>query len=146
MKSEDNWVSFPVESETGTRHIATVRTGLEKYLSCGKYICRIDVALEYAASADGMPIEDEAGVIDACTEAFKSATTKDPAALLIYLTTGEGRRVWTFQTRSLHIFRNIFNRALEPFEVIPFEITAAEDPEMEEYRFFLEAAESLREE
>ena len=53
--------------------------------------------------------------------------------MLTGIYTGDGRRDWVFYTVSLHIFRNIFNRALEPLDLMPLVIEAQEDPDWEEY-------------
>ena len=80
-----------------------------------------------------MPEEQEAAQMEEATDRFEAELAKDKAAVLTGIYTGDGRRDWVFYTVSLHIFRNIFNRALEPLDLMPLVIEAQEDPDWEEY-------------
>lgn len=129
----DSFWTYPAETESGKTLIVTGRDGIDKYRESGKYPYRLTVSWDYEALPDGMPAESEALLMEQVTDAFLAETKRDHAAVLTGIYTGDGRRDWIFYTRSLHIFRNILNRALEPLPLLPLSIDAAEDPEWSEY-------------
>lgn len=134
MKIPDEWWSCPTQGEHGKLIIVTGRDGVQPAIDKGKHKYRVVVTLKYEATPDGMPTDAAAEQLDAATEALKSATLKDDAAILTGIYTGEGVREWVFYTVSLHIFGNILNRALADLPLLPLEIEAFEDPTWEEYR------------
>lgn len=131
---KDIFWTYPAEAENGNTLIITGRDGIESLINSGKYIYRVDVSLSYSALPDGMPAPDAAADLEKITDALLAETGKDPAAVITGIYTGDGRRDWIFYTRSLYIFRNIFNRALESLPAFLFEMAATEDPGWEEYR------------
>lgn len=132
-KISDEFWSCPAESESGKTIIVTGRDNVEKARESGKYIYRVTVIWKYEGKPDGMPKESDAEMMEKATDGFLAVTKKDSAAILTGIYTGDGERDWVFYTRSLHIFQNILNRALEPLPLLPIEVEAAEDPLWEEY-------------
>ena len=55
-------------------------------------------------------------------------------AILTGIYTGAGERNWVFYVRSLHIFQRKINEILAPFDQLPLEFYAEEDPAWDEYR------------
>jgi hypothetical protein len=133
MKLKDKFWTYPAEAENGRRLIITGRDVPADIISAGKHIFRLTVSWDYTPLPDGMPDEEDARLMEQATDALLDETRRDPAAILTGIYTGDGRRDWIFYTRSLHIFRNILNRALAPLPPLPLSIEAAEDPEWEEY-------------
>ena len=129
----DSFWTYPAETESGKTLIVTGRDGVDKYRDSGKYPYRLTVSWDYDALPDGMPVETDAHLMEQATDALLSETKRDPAAILTGIYTGDGRRDWIFYTRSLHIFRNILNRALETLPLLPLKIDATEDPDWTEY-------------
>lgn len=125
--------TYPAETESGKTLIVTGRDDIESFRKSGKYPFRLNVYWDYSPLPDGMPGEYEARLMEEATECFLKETKKDPAAVLTGIYTGDGRRDWVFYTRSLHIFRNILNRALADLPQLPIGIDACEDPDWEEY-------------
>ena len=125
--------TYPAESESGRTIMVTGRDGVDRQRLSGKYRYRVNVYWGYHALPDGMPEEQEAAQMEEATDRFEAELAKDKAAVLTGIYTGDGRRDWVFYTVSLHIFRNIFNRALEPLDLMPLVIEAQEDPDWEEY-------------
>ena len=125
--------TYPAESESGRTIMVTGRDGVDRQRLSGKYRYRVNVYWDHHALPDGMPEEQEAAQMEEATDRFEAELAKDKAAVLTGIYTGDGRRDWVFYTVSLHIFRNIFNRALEPLDLMPLVIEAQEDPDWEEY-------------
>ncbi|MDE5843302.1 MAG: DUF695 domain-containing protein [Muribaculaceae bacterium] len=131
--SEIFW-TYPAESESGKTIIITGRDKIDEFRLSGKYPYRINITWDYAARPDGMPAsEEEAKLMEAANDLLLAETQRDPAAILTGIYTGDGRRDWVLYTRSLHIFRNILNRAFASLPDLPIKIDATEDPDWEEY-------------
>ena len=139
MKYTDKWWSYPAEAENGRTIIVTGRDQVEAWRETGKYIYRIDVVWEYDAKEDGMPVDEDARRMEEATDALLDSFKHDPVAVLTGIYTGDGKREWIFYTRSLPIFRKVFNRALEPLDQMPLAIDAEEDSEWGEYTEMREA-------
>ncbi|MDE6272085.1 MAG: DUF695 domain-containing protein [Muribaculaceae bacterium] len=131
--------TYPAETESGKTLIITGRDDIDSFRQSGKYIFRLNVYWDYDPLPDGMPHEEAARLMEEATERFLTETKKDTAAILTGIYTGDGRRDWVFYTRSLHIFRNILNRALADLPQLPIAVDACEDPEWEEYSQMREA-------
>lgn len=131
--AEAQFWTYPAEAESGKTLIITGRDDIDSYRESGKYIYRLTVSWDYDALPDGMPADADAALMEQATEALLAETARDKAAVLTGIYTGDGTRDWVFYARSLHIFRNILNRALEPLPTLPLRIDAAEDPDWEEY-------------
>lgn len=131
--SEIFW-TYPAETESGKTLIVTGRDDIDSFRLSGKYPYRINIAWDYEAAPDGMPAsEEEASLMEKANDALLAETQRDPAAIVTGIYTGDGRRDWVIYTRSLHIFRNILNRALADLPDLPLQIDATEDPDWEEY-------------
>lgn len=133
MKQSEKFWTYPAETESGKKIIITGRDDVDSFRTSGKYPFRLDVSWDYTPLPDGMPSDSDARLMEEITECLLSETRKDPAAILTGIYTGDGRRDWIFYTRSLYIFRNILNRALQSLPTLPLNIEAAEDPDWEEY-------------
>lgn len=136
---KDIFWTYPAEAENGLTIIVTGRDSIDKFRDSGKYTYRVNVSLPYAPLPDGMPEEDDAERIGEITDSLLKETNNDHAAILTGIYTGDGRRDWVFYTKSLFIFRNIFNRALKDLPEFTFEISAEEDPDWQEYQEMKEA-------
>ncbi|MBD5369864.1 MAG: DUF695 domain-containing protein [Bacteroides sp.] len=130
---EDKFWTYPAETPEGLPLIVTGRDDTDSFRESGKYVYRITVSMPYAPLPDGLPADTDAPLLEQATDAFLAETHRDKAAVLTGIYTGDSRRDWIFYTRSLHIFRNILNRALAPLPLLPLEISAEEDPAWEEY-------------
>lgn len=131
---KDIFWTYPAEAENGLTIIVTGRDAIDKFRDSGKYIYRVNVSLPYTPLPDGMPEEAAAERLGEITDALLEETEKDKAAIVTGIYTGDGRRDWVLYTKSLFIFRNIFNRALADMPEFPFEISAEEDPDWQEYQ------------
>ena len=131
--AEQKFWTYPAEAESGKTLIITGRDGIDKFRESGNYIYRLTVSWDYTPLPDGMPSDADAALMEQATDALLAETKRDTAAVLTGIYTGDGRRDWIFYTRSLHIFRNILNRALASLPPLPLAIDAAEDPLWEEY-------------
>lgn len=129
----DKWWSYPAEGDNGKTVIVSGRDNIDKFRDSGKYNYRINVSWKYNSLPDGLPEEGDAELMEQATDALQSALSKDKVAVMTGIYTGDGRRDWVFYTKNLHIFSNVFNRALEPLDTMPLEIEAEEDAAWEEY-------------
>ena len=136
--SEIFW-TYPAETESGKTLIITGRDDVDSFRASGKYPFRLNVWWDYDPLTDGMPQRSDAELMEKATDRFLEETKKDTAAILTGIYTGDGRRDWVFYARSLHIFRNILNRALADLPLLPIAIDATEDPDWEEYLEMREA-------
>lgn len=132
-KSEEEYWTYPAETEDGLTLIITGRDGIDNIRTAGHHRYRVEVAWDYEALPDGLPDEPDAELLEDVTEALRAETASDPAAVLTGIYTGGGRREWVFYTRSLHIFNKILNRALCSLPQMPLRIEAYDDPLWEEY-------------
>jgi len=133
MKYTDKWWSYPAESESGRTVIVTGRDCIDEYRESGRYVYRINVSWNYDSLPDGMPADDDAGLMEEVTDALLNAFKKDRVAVVTGIYTGDGRRDWVMYTKNLKIFSIVFNKALEELPVVPVVIEAEEDAEWEEY-------------
>ena len=134
MKLTEDFWTYPAETESGNTLIVTGRDNIDSVRESGKYPYRVTVSWDYTPLPDGFPDKETATLMEQADEALRNETRKDHAAVITGIYTGDGRRDWVFYTRSLHIFRNILNRALADLPLLPLSIEAVEDPEWEEYR------------
>ena len=134
MKLTEDFWTYPAETESGKTLIVTGRDNIDSVRESGKYPYRVTVSWDYTPLPDGFPDKETATLMEQADEALRYETRKDQAAVITGIYTGDGRRDWVFYTRSLHIFRNILNRALADLPLLPLSIEAVEDPEWEEYR------------
>lgn len=115
--------------------IVTGRDYMDDVIASGKYPYLICVSWSYNSLPDGMPDDMDAELMGRVNDALQAKFSKDKAAYMVAIFTGEGKRDWLFYTKSLPIFNKIFNAALADIEeTVPFEIEAREDAEWEEYK------------
>lgn len=128
-----NYWTYPAEADNGKTILLTGRDGIDKYRLSGRYPFRVDVTWDYDSRSDGMPHDEDARMMEAATDAFEKATSKDKGAVLTGIYTGDGKREWIFYTKNLQLFQGLFNRALESLDTMPLLIEAFSDPEWTEY-------------
>lgn len=106
-----------------------IRDEMPKALAEGKYPIRVDMSWHYEGDASGMPTEEVTERMSELEEALIPALEKNNLALLAYLLTGEGKRLWCFYTRNLPAFQETLNDALADLPLLPLEFYAEEDKE-----------------
>ena len=132
---EERWWSAPLTGEGGKTVIVTGRDYMDDIIASGKYPYLICVSWSYNSLPDGMPDDIDAELMGRVNDALQAKFSKDKAAYMVAIFTGEGKRDWLFYTKSLPIFNKIFNAALADIEeTVPFEIEAREDAEWDEYK------------
>lgn len=137
-----DWWTAPAESENGNLIMVTGRRDVDFFRNNPKFHTRMEATWNYAeADASGMPTETEAKKMDCVDNALRETFAKDPIAVLTGIYTGDGQRNWVFYTLSLNIFCRKFNEALADFEQFPITLSAADDPDWEEYAEMREATE-----
>lgn len=129
----DSWWTSPLEDDNGNLIMVTGRKDIEKFRSNPRYNIRINITLPYEATANGMPTEKEAEVLDDVLERMQAELKSDPVAVLTGIYTGAGKREMVFYATSTFIFNKKLNAALATLPLLPLEITAENDPNWEEY-------------
>ena len=66
-------------------------------------------------------------------DALINAFSKEQAAILTGIYTGDSERNWIFYVRNIPKFQQILNDALKEFDVLPLKLYAEKDPNWEEY-------------
>lgn len=131
----ERWWSAPMEGDSGKTVIVTGRDYLDSVIESARYPYLIRVAWRYNALSDGFPDKIDEELMGRVSDALESTFSKDKAAYLVAIFTGDGQRDWLFYTKSLPLFNKIFNKALADIEeTVPFEIEAREDAGWSEYR------------
>lgn len=134
LKISDDWWTAPAEGETGNLILVTGRRGMEPVKATGLYRYRIEVTWRYEGDEKALPRYADSKLMEEVTDALIASFDRDPVAVLTGIYTGDGQRNWVFYTRSLHIFKRKFNETLAPFDEMPLEFVAEEDPDWEEYQ------------
>ena len=134
LKISDDWWTAPVESENGKLLLVTGRRAMDNVIAAGVYRYCVEVTWKYQGDDKGLPNFQDSSMMEKVTDALNECFDRDPVAILTGIYTGDGQRNWVFYTRSLHIFQRKFNEALAPFDALPLEFDASEDPGWEEYR------------
>lgn len=116
----------------------TGREELSDFVKSGKFKERVEITWSYPADEKGMPDEETANRMEEVELALRKRMEKDKLAILTGVYTGGGEKVWVFYTRTVRVFGEYLNEALEPFELLPIEIYSEVDPEWEEYLDMLE--------
>lgn len=128
------WWTVPCEAEKSNRAIfVTGRLDVDKFKSNPRFKIRINITLPYAGTQTGLPDTATAQTLKDITDRLVTVFTKDPIAILTGIYTGDDRRDWVFYTASIHIFQRKFNEALDDLPALPFDITADDDPDWDEY-------------
>ena len=134
LKIGNRWWTAPAEAANGNLILVTGRYDLWNVQADGHYIYRVDITWPYEGDKGGMPGNDVAALMDEVDNALRDTFDRDPVAVLCGIYTGDGERNWVLYTRSLHIFRRKINEALAPFDTLPLQFHAEEDPDWNEYR------------
>ncbi len=134
MRLSDVW--FTALSENDQHQIITVygRDELDAFMQSGKFKERVEITWKYEAEANGMPSDVIAEKMEAVELAIRKVMEKDKLAILTSIYSGAGERIWVFYTRTVRVFGEYLNQALEPFELLPITIYTELDPDWEEYR------------
>lgn len=132
-KISNDWWTTPTESLNGRRVIVTGRRGLEKAISSGKFNDRIEITWQYVGDAEGMPDYSTSLLMEKVNDALINAFSKEQAAILTGIYTGDSERNWIFYVRNIPKFQQILNDALKEFDVLPLKLYAEKDPNWEEY-------------
>lgn len=134
LKLSNEWWTAPAQSDDGRLIMVTGRRDMEPAIEAGVYNVRMEMSWKYDGDASGMPFDDTARLMEQVTEALANEFLRDPVAILTGIYTGAGERNWVFYVRSLHIFQRKINEILAPFDQLPLEFYAEEDPAWDEYR------------
>ena len=132
-KISNDWWTTPTESLNGHRVIVTGRRGLEKAISSGKFNDRIEITWQYVGDAEGMPDYSTSLLMEKVNDALINAFSKEQAAIITGIYTGDSERNWIFYVRNIPKFQQILNDALKEFDVLPLKLYAEKDPNWEEY-------------
>ena len=134
LKIGNEWWTSPTESETGALIMVTGRQGVEPVIATGKYNDRIEITWKYTPDKNGMPDFKTSSLMEQVTDALNNAFTKDSAAVMTGIYTGDSERNWVFYTLNPKKFQYMLNDALKDFELLPITLYAEKDPEWNEYR------------
>ena len=134
LKIGNEWWTSPTESETGALIMVTGRQGVEPVIATGKYNDRIEITWKYTPDKNGMPDFKTSSLMEQVTDALNNALTKDSAAVMTGIYTGDSERNWVFYTLNPKKFQYMLNDALKDFELLPITLYAEKDPEWNEYR------------
>lgn len=134
LKIGNEWWTSPTESETGALIMVTGRQGVEPVIATEKYNDRIEITWKYTPDKNGMPDFKTSSLMEQVTDALNNAFTKDSAAVMTGIYTGDSERNWVFYTLNPKKFQYMLNDALKDFELLPITLYAEKDPEWNEYR------------
>lgn len=129
----DDWWTSPTEGDNGELVIVTGREGIEPLRDTGKFDIRVTITWNYTPEHNGMPDTPTSTVMESVTDALNQSFAKDPVAVMTGIYTGGGQRDWIIYTRSINIFNRKLNEALAPFDLLPIELSAENDPQWAEY-------------
>ncbi len=134
MAEKDTWVTVPTTDDNGQTIIVTGRTDVSKFREKSRYSIRVEITLPYTPGGPlGFPDDSTAEVLEKITEAFQAELKGKTTAILTGIYTGASERNWVFYTFSTESFNGFLNRALAPFEQLPLQIYAENDPDWAEY-------------
>lgn len=134
MKLSDVWFTALSETDEGQMVVISGRDDIDAFVQSGKFKERAEVYWKYESDATGMPLEDEAKLMEKVQEALKQAMERDKLAILTGVYTGAGERTWVFYTRNVPAFGVKLNEALYSFDKLPLDIYTEVDPDWEEYK------------
>jgi len=135
LKISDDWWTAPTQADNGNLIMVTGRRNMDNVRDTGAYCYRMEVTWPYGAGdAAGLPLEQDARLMERATDAINEVLDRDPVAVMTGIYTGDGERNWVFYTRSLHLFQRKFNEALADLPAMPLVFEADEDPQWDEYR------------
>ncbi|MBQ7823671.1 MAG: DUF695 domain-containing protein [Bacteroidaceae bacterium] len=134
MKLSDVWFTALSETDEGQMVVISGRDDINAFIESGKFKERAEIYWKYESSANGMPFDEEAKLMEKVQEALKQAMERDKLAIMTGVYTGGGERTWVFYTRNVPAFGEKLNQALYSFDKLPLDIYTEKDPEWEEYR------------
>ena len=145
-KVKSDWWTTPTESTNGRLVMVTGRRDMQRHIDSGKYSTRIEVTWKYDGGADGMPDSDTSRLMGNATDAIVNTFDNDPVAIVTGIYTGDNERNIILYCKNLNLFGKLFNKALQPFPLLPLVIEAEEDPDWNEYKEMKDLTEILDEE
>ncbi len=122
------------EVDTSKARFVAIRDELSDALESKKYPIRVDITWNYQGDMADMPKDDTMKDFTDFEEAVVPSFEKNNLALLAYILTGEGKRVWSFYTRNLNAFETTLNEALNELPLYPLIIHAEMDIEGDAYK------------
>lgn len=132
--AEETWWTCPLEDDEGNLIMVTGRSDVEKFRSNPRFTIRVEINLPYTSTADGMPDNASAEILEQVLDSLKDELRKDPVAVLTGVYTGAGVRTMVFYTLSTNIFNKKLNAALAHLPLLPLEIKAENDAEWLEFQ------------
>lgn len=138
MVLTDKWFSGMVLNDAEQPVFITGRDDIEEFRNCGKLKERVEIYWKYEASANGMPTEKEADLMNKAQEALRTVVEKDKLAILTGVYTGNNERTMVFYARTAKVFGERLNDAWKNFPLLPITIYVEKDPEWNEYAEMLE--------
>ena len=138
MVLTDKWFSGMELNDAEQPVFITGRDDIEEFRNCGKLKERVEIYWKYEASANGMPTEKEADLMNKAQEALRTVVEKDKLAILTGVYTGNNERTMVFYARTAKVFGERLNDALKNFPLLPITIYVEKDPEWNEYAEMLE--------
>lgn len=141
MRLSKEWFTALSEDEEGRLISINGRDELAEFIESGKFKERVEITWEYEGDSKGMPSEELAELMEKVQEALARAMEKDKLSILTSVYTGGNQKIWIFYTRTVRVFGERLNEALEPFELLPIKIYTEIDPDWEEYKDMYEMKE-----
>lgn len=133
-KVNADWWTSPTESENGALIMVTGRRDMDKYIASAKYNIRINVKWPYNGDSARLPDYATSKLMGDATDALINVFDNDPVAIMTGIYTGDNERDIVFYCKNLKVFERLFNKALEPFPLLPISISVEDDPDWNEYR------------
>ncbi|MGM9794793.1 MAG: DUF695 domain-containing protein [Candidatus Aphodosoma sp.] len=134
----DKWFSGMALNDAEQPVFITGRDDIEEFRNCKKLKERVEIYWKYDASANGMPTEKEADLMNKAQETIRSVVEKDKLAILTGVYTGNNERTMVFYARTAKVFGERLNDALKSFPLLPITIYVEKDPDWNEYAEMLE--------
>ena len=138
MRLSKEWFTALSEDEKGQLVTVCGREELTEFVKSGKFKERVEISWKFEGDEKGMPSDELAEKMESVQEAMAKAMEKDKLAILTGVYTGGGEKTWIFYTRTVRVFGERLNEALESFELLPIEIYTEVDPEWDEYLYMYE--------
>ena len=132
MRLSKEWFTALSEDEKGQLVTVCGREELTEFVKSGKFKERVEISWKFEGDEKGMPSDELAEKMESVQEAMAKAMEKDKLAILTGVYTGGGEKTWIFYTRTVRVFGERLNEALESFELLPIEIYTEVDPEWDE--------------
>ncbi len=141
MRLSNEWFTALSESENGKLITVMGRDSLGEFMQSGKLKERVEITWKYEGDEKGMPSDADAEKMETVQETLRKVMEKDKLAILTAIYTGDGEKIWVFYARTVRVFGERLNEALEPFELLPISIYTEIDAEWEEYKDMYEMKE-----